>query len=119
MATKTTSTVSFTPEIGDTVSIVLAAALNNAPAALSLAVAAAHGEIIAVTAKAIQLSAVTDRNRTIRAWLPRRAILPLRSTPITGSNHSHHTAKLAHWFQPTGWTDRFLALATEATAAAA
>lgn len=97
---------------GDIISITLAAAYNSGSG--SLATMDVTGTVSATTDKAVQLSALSPRGKTITAWFPRKA-LAVEGHQLAHSNHRGWTGQLARWFRPTGWTAKFLDLAQVGT----
>lgn len=95
-------------QIGSIVSIPLAGALTSGGA---LCCAGFSFDIIGETAKAWQVEAETETGKTITAWLPKKALVGLTERGTFG-NQPAYSCQLARWFKPSGWTARFIALAT-------
>jgi hypothetical protein len=98
-----------TIEIGDAVSVVLAGGLTSNGA---LCCAGFSGDVIETTEKAVKLSGKTENGKEITAWFPRKAF----SKPMdrgTFGNQRIVGAALARWFNPSGWTAKFISLTTE------
>jgi hypothetical protein len=99
-------------QMNDSVSIVLASGRNVV--ANTMLVAAVRGEIIEATDKAIKVEATTRNGKPVSAWFPRKALRQIGdSAPLAGSNSHHFTTQIQHWFRPSGWTARFIDIATE------
>jgi len=60
----------------------------------------------------VQLSGTTERGAEISAWFPRKAFVKPTDRGTFG-NQRVVGATLARWFQPSGWTAKFISLTTE------
>ena len=95
MTTKAKRTVAVL-DTGDRVSLFIGGAVGFD----CVAVRMIHGTVVSGTEKAVEIEAETERGNKVRAWFPRRSLLrPAGSTD---------GLELAHWFNPTGWTAKFL-----------
>lgn len=96
-------------EIGDALSVVLDGALTSGGALCCLGFS---GDVIETTEKAVKLCGTTESGKEITAWFPRKAF----SKPMdrgTFGNQRVVGAALARWFNPTGWTAKFMSLTTQ------
>lgn len=95
-------------QVGTMVSILTAGALTSNGTLLTAGI---DFDVVGETAKAWKVQAVTETGKEIEAWLPKSALVK----PLDRGNFGNQpvvSAQLARWFQPTGWTARFLSLAT-------
>lgn len=96
-------------QLGDTLSIILAAGLNHK----GLAHASVCGEIVEVREKAVKLQAETEKGKAVSAWFPKKALRAIgEASAMAGSNHQHYTVGLAKWFKGDDWTSRFMQITT-------
>jgi hypothetical protein len=99
----------MTFQLGDLVSIATAGALTSGGA---LCAAGFHGDVVAVTEKAIKLQDTLDSGKEISAWFPVKAF----TTPTergTFGNQRAVSCTLKAWFKPAGWTATYMRLTTE------
>lgn len=102
-------------QVGAMVSVPLAGGLTSNGA---LCCAGFSFDIIGESEKAWKVSATTETGKEIEAWLPKKAL----TNPIDRGNFGNQpvfSCKLARWFRPTGWTARFIDLATSNSVLAA
>ena len=94
-------------KIGDLISIKNASAWNsNANHLLS---AACHCNVVEVTEKAVKVVGLTENEKQVSAWFPKKALV---SWAEKGNldGHDMHFVKLAPWFKPNEWTNKFLGM---------
>jgi len=87
---------------GEYVSVLVSHASNHTRGSMVLATQHLHGTVVKTTEKAVQLEAVTEKNKKVTAWFPRKALIS------KGAGRYH----LASWFTAREWTARFLELTT-------
>ena len=102
-------------QIGSIVSIPLAGAITSGG---SLCCAGFSFEIIGETEKAWHAEAELESGKVIDAWFPKKAFTGATERGRFG-NQPTFTCQLARWFKPTGWTARFIQLATHNSTLAA
>ena len=73
-----------------------------------------HGDVVAVTEKAVKLAATTESGAEIEAWFPIKAFSKVTDRGNFG-NQPAKTTTLARWFQPSGWTARYVQLTSESS----
>jgi hypothetical protein len=95
-------------QIGSIVSIPLAGAITSGG---SLCCAGFSFDIIGESEKAWHVEAELESGKTITAWLPKKALTGVTERGHFG-NQPTFTCQLARWFKPSGWTARFIQLAT-------
>lgn len=98
-------------ELNDRISINLDAAITSNGSMLS---AWSGGEVVAVTEKAVKLSATTENGKEITCWFPKKALKAFgqpRSNPF--DNQISHCCTLARWFKLDNWAAKFINLSRE------
>jgi len=109
------NTTTTTLGVGAIVSIPTEGALTSGG---SLLCAGVSFDIIGETDKAWKVQAETESGKEISAWLPKAALTEVTERGRFG-NQPTYTAQFARWFEPTGWTARFIELAIRNTILAA
>jgi hypothetical protein len=97
--------------VGDILTVATAGAITSNGALLA---AGFHGDVVAVTEKAVKLAATTEKGAEIEAWFPKKAFNKITDRGNFG-NQPAKTTTLARWFNPTGWTARYIELTTESS----
>lgn len=95
-------------QVGAMVNVVLAGGLTSGGA---LCCAGFGFDVIGETEKAWHVQGVTETGKEITAWMPKKAFVKVTDRGNFG-NQPVYGAQLAQWFNPTGWTARFIQLCT-------
>lgn len=107
----------MTYQINDYININLDAVITSNGSILT---AWSGGQVTAITEKAVQLTATTERGKVITCWFPKSALKMFgegRSNPF--DNHLSYCCTLARWFKLNDWARTFINLSRDSQTLAA